>query len=31
MQRTLPQGDSTHIQPPSAMPAARAVRGLTNR
>ncbi len=31
MQRTLPHGDSTHIQSPSAMPAARAITGLTNR
>jgi hypothetical protein len=23
MQRTLPQGDSTHIQPPSAMPGGQ--------
>jgi hypothetical protein len=26
-QRTLPQGDSTHIQAPSAMPSAKAVVG----
>ncbi len=31
MQRTRPHCDSTHIQPPSAMPLACAVREFTNR